>query len=114
MSPSSASFSPLSPRNALQRPFLKTPAAIWRSSSTATKPWRPASAPPCDHGAKEFAMRRIVPALLAVTQLALAVTPAEKLVKQVQDKVRRLQPTPAEKKIDEVGWAPTIADALLL
>ena len=59
-------------------------------------------------------MRRIVPALLAITHLALAATPADKLVQRVQDRVRKLQPTREEKKIDEVGWAPTIVDALLL
>ncbi len=59
-------------------------------------------------------MRLAGSALLAAALLTGAVETFlkdDKLVTSVESQVRKLQPTRAEKRYDEVGWAPSILAA---
>jgi hypothetical protein len=50
-------------------------------------------------------------AVLAALSLFAAGVPDDKLVAWVENRVRELQPTRAERRIDEVGWAAGILEA---
>jgi len=56
-------------------------------------------------------MRKLGFVVLAGALLAAAVETFlkdDKLVTSVEEKVRKVQPTRAEKRFDEIGWAPSI------